>query len=75
MTPASADMNKKRWANVRALLTAALELAGAKVIRRRRIAGLTPSWFSLRNRIGDRYARARLSRFFTYVSASGVEPD
>jgi integrase len=29
----------------------------------------------LRNRVGDRYARARLSRFFTFASARGVEPD
>jgi integrase len=75
MTPASAGMTKRRWANVRALLTAALDLTGAKVVRRRRIVGLTPSWFSLRNRVGDRYARARLSRFFAYASAKGVEPD
>ena len=75
MTPASAGMTKRRWANVRALLTAALDLTGAKIVRRRRIVGLTPSWFSLRNRVGDRYARARLSQFFTYASAKGVEPD
>jgi integrase len=75
MTPASAGMTKRRWANVRALLTAALDLTGAKVLRQSRIVGLTPSWFSLRNRVGDPYARARLSRFFTYASAKGVEPD
>ena len=75
MTPASAGMTKPRWANVRALLTAALDLTGAKVVRRRRIVGLTPSWISLRNRVGDRYARGHLSRFFTYASANGIEPN
>jgi integrase len=75
MTPASAGMTKRRWANIRALLAAALDLTGATVVRRSRIVGLTPSWFSLRNRVGDRYARARLSRFFAYASAKGVEPD
>ena len=75
MAPTSAGMSKRRWANVRALLTAALELTGARIVRRRRIVGLTPSWFALRNQIRDRYARARLSRFFTYTSAKGVEPD
>jgi len=68
-------MTKRRWANVRALLTAALDLTGAKVVRQIRVIGLTPSWFSLRKRVGDYYARARLSRFFTYASAKGVEPD
>jgi hypothetical protein len=75
MTPASAGMTKRRWANVRALLAAALDLTGAKVVRRSRIAGLTPSWLALRNRIPDRYARARQSRFFAFASAQGVEPD
>ena len=64
MTPASAGMPKARWANVRALLTAALDLAGAKVVRRSRTAELTPPWLALRDRVGDRYARARLSQFF-----------
>ena len=39
ITPASAGMTKRRWANVRALLTAALDLTGAKVVRQIRIAG------------------------------------
>jgi hypothetical protein len=42
MTPASAGMTKQRWANVRALLTAALDLTGAKVVRKSPIVGLTP---------------------------------
>ena len=75
MTPAAAGMTKRRWANVRALLAAALDLAGAKVVRQTPIIGLTPSWFSLRNLVGDMYARARLSRFIAYASANGVEPD
>jgi integrase len=75
MTPASAGMTKRRWANIRALLAAGLDLTGAKVVRRSRIARLTPSWLALRNRILDQYARARQSRFFEYASAKGVEPD
>ena len=75
MTPASAGMTKRRWANVRALLTAALDLTGAKIVRQSPIVGLTPSWLALRNRVDDQYARWRLSRFFAYASAKGVEPD
>ena len=36
---------------------------------------MTPSWLALLERVGDRYERARLSRFFAYASANGVEPD
>jgi site-specific recombinase XerD len=75
LTPAAADMTKSRWRNVRALLTAALDLTGAKIVRRRRLDGLAPSWLLLLQRVGDRYERARLSRFFSYASANGVEPD
>jgi integrase len=75
MPPASAGMTKQRWANVRALMTAALDLTGAKVVRKSPIAGLTPSWLALRNRVRDTFVRARLSRFFAYASAKGIEPD
>jgi hypothetical protein len=44
-------------------------------VRRSRIVGLTPSWLALRNRVADQYVRWRLSRFFAYASARGVEPD
>jgi hypothetical protein len=70
-----ARMTKQRWANIRALLTAALDLTGAKVVGQRQKIELSPSWSSLWNRVGDKYARWRLSRFFTHVSAKGVEPD
>jgi integrase len=75
VTPASAGMTKRRWANVRAALTAALDMTGAKVVRRSRIVRLTPSWLSLWNRVGNKYVRWRLSRFFTFASEKGVEPD
>ena len=52
LTPASAGMTKRRSANIRALLAAALDLAGAKVLRRKPTAGLTPSWLALRDRVG-----------------------
>ena len=75
MTPASAGMTKRRWANVRALLAAALDLTGARIVSQRRKVDLTPSWSSLWNRVGNKYARWRLSRFFTFASEKGVEPD
>jgi integrase len=56
-------------------LAAALDLTGAKIVSRRRKVELTPSWSSLWNRVGNKYARWRLSRFFTFASEKGVEPD
>jgi hypothetical protein len=75
ITPAAAGMTPSRFRNVKALLTIALALTGAKVVRRRRLTGLTPTWRALLVRVEDRYERARLSRFFTYASANGIEPD
>jgi integrase len=75
LTPAAAGMTESRFRNVRSLLAAALDLTGAKVVRRRRHVGLAPSWTALLARVADRYERARLSRFFSFTSANGVEPE
>ena len=75
LTPAAADMTRSRWRNVRALLTTALALTGAKVMRGRRRHALMPQWLALLERVSDQYERARLSRFFSYASANGVEPN
>jgi hypothetical protein len=75
VTPAAAGMTPSRFRNVKSYLTAALDLTGAKVVRRRRMTGLAPPWRALLARVEDRYERARLSRFMTYASANGIEPD
>jgi integrase len=75
LTPAAANMTKSRWGNVRALLASALDLTGAKIMSRRRKVELTPSWSSMWNRVANKYARWRVSRFFAYASGKGVEPD
>ena len=59
MTPAAAGMSKSRWRNVRALLTAALDLTNAKVVRGRRLTNLAPSWLALIKRVEDRFERVR----------------
>ena len=74
-TPASAVTSVARWRNVRALLTAALELTGAKVVRKRRLVGLTPTWEGLLKRAPDRFERTRLSRFVTFASAKEIAPE
>jgi integrase len=75
LTPAAANMTPSRFRNVRALLTQALELSGARVVRRRRHEALAPAWLDLVTRVTDRYERARLSRFLSYASANGIEPE
>ncbi|WP_296711513.1 tyrosine-type recombinase/integrase [Rhodoblastus sp.] len=75
LTPAGAGMTARRLKNVRALLTAALDLTGAKIVRRRSLYDLAPCWKDLLARVDDRYDRARLSRFFGYASAQGLPPD
>jgi integrase len=75
LIPAAAGMTASRWRNVRALLTAALDLTGAKVARRRRHVGLASPWMALLALVDERYERARLSRFFSFASANGVAPE
>ena len=74
-TAAGAGMKKRRWSNVRALLTKALALTGARVMRSRRRASLKPAWAGLLKRAPNRFERYRLARFFSYASENGVEPD
>ena len=75
LTPSAAGMTKARWRNVRALLTSALALTGAKVMRGRRRDALRLDWLALLEGVGDLYQRARLSRFFSYVSENGIRPN
>jgi hypothetical protein len=75
LTAAAAGMTKSRWRNVRTLLTAALDLTGAKVARRRRHVDLAPPWLALLERVEAKYERARLSRFLSFASANDVGPD
>ena len=75
LTPAAAGMRPSRLRNVRALLTAALDLTGTKMMRGRRRAALAPVWQGLLKSVGDPYERHKLSRFFSFVSAKGIDPD
>jgi hypothetical protein len=75
LSPSAAGMTMARWRNVRALLTAALAVTGARVMRGRRRGEVTPEWLALLERVSDVYERTRLSRFFSYSSANGIEPN
>jgi integrase len=69
-----AGLSKPRWANVRSAFGAALTVAGVGIIRRRRKELLAPAWRALIERVPDRYERSRLSRFFSWCSAGGIDP-
>lgn len=75
LTPAAAGMTKRRFRNVLSLLSAALNVTEASVARNRRRHKLSPPWAALLAQVPDRYERARLSRFFGYASAQGLEPE
>jgi hypothetical protein len=75
LTPAAAGRTPSRLRNIRALLTAALDLTGAKIMRGRRVQTLGPVWLRLLRSVGDPYERHKLSRFFSFISAKGIDPD
>ena len=76
LTPAAADMTPSRLAK-----RSGAADGRARPDRREgrapktHASAWTPSWLALLKRVGDRYERARLSRFFSYASANGIEPD
>jgi hypothetical protein len=74
LTPAGAGMKPSRLRNVRALLAAALDLTGAKMVRGRRRAPLTPAWIDLLQNVRNRFDRYQLSRFVSFASANDVDP-
>jgi integrase len=73
-TAASAGTSLGRWKNLRSLFTAALNLAGVHVVRRRRRDTLSPAWQELLSRIPDHFERFRLSRLASHCSANNIAP-
>ena len=74
-TAASAGMSQGRWKNLRSLFTAALNLAGVHVVRRRRRDTLSPAWQELLSRVPDHFERFRLSRLASHCSANSIAPE
>ena len=72
-TPAGAGVTPRRWQNIKALVSAALDMCGAKMVRRRH-GSLPPAWAELMGRVKDRYERSRLSRLASHCAARGIEP-
>jgi integrase len=74
-TAASAGTSQGRWKNLRSLFTAALNLAGVHVVRRRRRDALSPAWQELLSRISDHFERFRLGRLASHCSANNIVPE
>ncbi len=68
LTPAAVGVGKKRFANVKSALMAALRHLGL-VGGQHYLAPLTPSWKALRKTLPDKYTWTSLSRVFHYCSA------
>ena len=74
LTPAAAGMTPSRLRNVRALLAAALDLTGTKLMRGRLRPAHSPVWHGLLQSVGCPYDRHKLSRFCSFASARGSTP-
>ena len=72
--PLHADVSKRRVANVRSLVSAALQIAGIAINRRTYLAPMSAAWQALHDLLPDSYTRGGLSRFLHYCSANGIEP-
>lgn len=72
--PVHADVSKRRVANVRSLVTAALHCGGIATNRRTYLAPMSTAWQALYDRLPESNTRAGLARFFRYCSANGIEP-
>lgn len=72
---ASLGVSPETWANLRSLGLAALRHVGGLDIPRPTKRPISPAWDALRDKLPDIKTRAGLSRFMSWCSAAGIEPD
>lgn len=72
--PTQVGISKKRFANVKSAVMAALRLAGVSSKRTCWLPPMTPEWQTLWDRIPDKHDRWKLSRFIRWCGASGIVP-
>jgi hypothetical protein len=68
-------MTKERWSRVRSLTLAALRDLGVDMMPGRDVGGVSPAWKDLRERISVTSVRLGLSRFMSFCTRNGIEPD
>jgi integrase len=74
MVPIQAKMSRKRWANLRSDLSAAIAASGLRPMLKTSNAELSESWASLLGKAPDRKMRDGLSRFAAWASERQIAP-
>ena len=74
MVPAQAKVSRKRWANLRSDLAAAIEVSGLRPMLKTAGVALDEPWSKLLQRVTDQRVRNGLSRFARWASLRQVEP-
>jgi integrase len=74
MVPAQAEVSRKRWANLRSDLTAAIEVSGLRPMLKTAGVVLDGTWSRLMQEVTDNRVRNGLSRFARWASLRRVDP-
>ena len=74
MVPIQAKVSRKRWANLRSDLSAAIAASGLCPMLKTSTAELNESWASLLAKVQDRKMRDGLSRFARWASERQIAP-
>jgi integrase len=74
MVPIQAKLSRKRWANLRSDLSAAIAASGLLQMLKTSTVELSESWVSLLAKVQDRKMRDGLSRFARWASERQVAP-
>ena len=74
-TPASLDITPARWSRLKSLLSFALRRYGIDLQPARDVAGHAPAWKALASIAPDRGCALGLSRFMSFCSRAGIQPD
>jgi hypothetical protein len=75
MVPAEAKVSRKRWANLRSDLAAAVEASGLQPMLKTAYVGLDEVWSTLLQSVPDRRVRNGLSRLARWASLRGISPE
>jgi integrase len=75
MVPAEAKVSRKRWANLRSDLAAAIGASGLQPMLKTAYVGLHEVWSNLLKGVSDRRVRNGLSRLARWASLRGISPE
>eukprot|EP01036_Dinobryon_divergens_P061152 gene61152-81524_t len=75
VTPAAVEMTTARWSRVRSLTLACMRDMGCDTEPGRDAAGHSPRWKALAARLPTKARRLSMSRFMSFCTRLGVEPD